>query len=515
MAEEILQRLRREAKRQVLDPFVADEFGAVVAHMHTPTSDAWEDLESYVGKPDLVASSSDEIPALVMKAARRSARWMPDFMDARILAMMQLAEYLCLCEGDLWQICTIPAKIGITKITVRDKDEALAREYSDLFEEMNLEEVLRQAWTCVEVYGNAFILEFWDGRSPRGVTILNPKHVAVEPIADMTERPIYYAPPLSTRTQLLNSQRFMRVVNASDWNEHESYSGVVEKRGFPIPSENIYHIYHDKMAHQVYAIPPLVRAQRIISTRMMLEEMIRSTIEGVKNQIIVWTLPESTSGVNVAAQVARLTSLLNAARPARVGHLVWAHGLEAKAITPASVDRLLANETWVRLTLDIFRKLGFPLRIVSGEVANVGQSNDYNVDVQIYLDRLRTPRNRMLRWVKRFAKRYSLETGRPLPGYIGLADIDLQVQMAIQNQLKTLMGFGLPSVHTAMEKAGLVPEVELSLMKQEMQDGTRDLIRPYSGFSQIAQSGDNPPRVVESPLSPGRPAGGQDGGNNS
>lgn len=496
-SEAVLAEMSEKAREEEeLD--INQKYGLLVQMDTKPESDSWEVLERFIASGMLnekAVGTPIEVAKAVVLSASKSEPDVP--MDSRTLAMYQLSEYLCLVEGDIWQVMSIPAAIGLTEIIPKHEDEGVQRVYRELFELLEMDEFLRELWMTHNAYGNAYPLEFWDGNVPVGLSSLNPKHVVVEPIIDAGRRPLYFAPPGNNREALKKNQLFMRTV-ADGFNEQGASS-----KGYKLKARDCYHIHGDKFAHQLYAIPPLVRAQRSISTRMMLEEMVRATIEGVKNQIILWTLENPGP-----KELGLLNRKLKENRAARVGHLAWRKGLEANQIIPGSVDELLGNDTWIRLTLDIMRKLGFALRIISGEVASVGQANDFEVDVQLFIDRLRVPRGRMLRWLRRYCNRFAEAQGIKEPPTLMMKDITLEVQQAIKNRLVPMMNYGLPSVETALELAGLDPKTEIPKLEKEA-DGIRKKIRPYSGFAQDVVNPDgSTKKTTESPQSPGRPSGG-------
>jgi hypothetical protein len=385
--------------------------------------------------------------------------------------------------------------VGLTDIMIQHEDDAVKSEYRDVFEFLNMEEIIRQLWLCVEVYGMAVPLEFWDKKNPLGITPLNPKNIYIEPYYDVGIRPLFFVPSKKSRENLIKNQTFLNSV-VPDWNEYS-----ISENGFALNPDNSMLIQHMKLPGQIYAIPPLVRAQRSISTRMMLEEMIRATIEGVKNQIIIWTI-ENPQPRETKALEAKLT----ANRSARVGHLVWRKGLEAKQLIPGSVDALLANDTWARLTYDVFRKMGASVRTISGEVSGVGQASDFEIDIQLFVERLRIPRRRILYWLNRWSRKYAELNGIKTAPIITMRDITLEVQMAIRNKLVPLMNFGFPSVDTILETAGFQPEIERKKMEED-DKGIRKVIKPYAGFSQTAVSKSGEKKTTTSRQSGGRPVG--------
>lgn len=468
----------------------------------TPDSEAWTELENYISGIGGFAVNGEHssMPRRVYEHAKATINAAEEdstfskLMDSRILAMMELAESLVISEGDLFQTIVAPMSVGLTDIQIRHTDSGIKKSYEQLFEHLQLQQALEEFWLGIGTYGQIYPLTFWDSRNRlEGFSQLNPKHVVIEPMTVTGTRPVYYAPSDKGVVSALSRDKMFVQSVMPGWNEH----GDVGK-GFKLKPENVMHIHELKRANEVYCIPPLARAARSISTRIMAEEMVRATLEGLKNQILLYKLENPRPG-----EAAALNSKLSSYRAVRVGHLVWGANLSIEHITPQSVDRLLAPETWMRLTLDIFRKLGIHLRAVSGEISNVGQARDFEIDVQFFVERLHSTRRKFVFWMQQLANRYALSNKKiKEPPIVTLRPIDLSVQNAIKNKVSPLLERGMISYHTAMEEAGLVPDVEFELRKKEEEEGYSEYMRALPSYSQETVS---PSRTVTNSPTPGRP----------
>lgn len=479
----------------------------------SPVSELFANFENRIASGHDAAGTTEaalmalaDSSAKTIKAAKKVSTQVSSYMDSRVLAMYTLVEYWLMMEGDLWQSIIVPMSIALTETEVRCDDEGEQRSFREFFESVDMHSFLQQMWAGVEAYGNIFPMQFWEegDKSLTGLSLPNPKYIVIQPNFGMGDRPMFLLPPtVESADKLVNDNVFMRSAGAR-FNERPQ-TGDTGGKAIQLNAKNVDHIHHFKFAHELYAVPPLVRAQMAISTNRMLEEMIRATIEGLKNQIILWRLTDPRP-----TEAARLKTILTNNRAERMMHMVWDARLDAKAILPGSVDALLANESWTRIKLDMFRKLGINVRTLSGEVSNVGQATDYDVDVQLYLARLEAPRRRIKTWLERLCKRWA--TAQKFKGTheVVMAPIEMKVKYIIENVVKPLAQFGMPSGEEILRMSGFAPKATLAQMRREAEDGTRGLFRPYASFAQDTVTRDNGGNEVqrnrvESPLSEGRP----------
>lgn len=485
-----------------------DEFGWAKRSTGTPS---WSDLlysfspprndeeEDELGLSEITASSVGEhiMAAATAEYKELHTLYSSEPIDGRILAMMRAVEWFADRRGDLWLAFTAPLDVGLPKPIIQHQDKKTKQVFEDEYERLDVSGIAEAMWLACEQYGQAYPLIL--PSKPVSVTLLNPKHVAVGRSISMGARTLTYTPPKETHEALISSKEedkkelFLDALQ-EDWNDWI----VEQNRGFPLNPELVTHVHHRKHWHRRYAIPPAARVLDDLATRLVLDEMVRATIEGLKTQWRVWVLEKPKRG-----EVDKLKSVLRASRSSRTADLAWGGSLTVETIFPESIDRLLAPEAWWRLTLSIYRGLGMFVNVVSGEdPASQGRAaSDASVNIQILLARLNYQRSRTLKWLRKLNKAIAKSHGiKELPT-VSFEPLLIEWEAKLRAVLPVL-GYGLMSAETFHTWIGLDPDKEIERLKKEMplrDDGT---IRPYTGFAQAGPSG-----TVEHPVSPGRPQG--------
>ena len=483
-----------------------DEFGWAKRR----TNASWSDLlysfgqEEKDGAGNLLSEiSASAVGEHIMSASQAEYKELHELysaepIDSRILAMMRAVEWFADRRGDLWLAFTAPLDVGLPKPIIQAQDKKEKQIFEDEYERLDVPSIAEAMWLACEQYGQAYPL-ILPGK-PVSVTLLNPKHVAVGRSIGMGARSLTYTPLKETHEALISSEEdrskemFLNALQ-EDWNDWIEK----EHRGFPLNPDLVTHVHHRKHWHRRYAIPPAARVLDDLATRLVLDEMVRSTIEGLKTQWRVWVLEREKRG-----EATRLKSLLQASRSERTADMVWGGSLkEVQTISPVSIDRLLAPEAWWRLTLSIYRGLGMFVNVVSGEdPASQGRAaSDASVNIQILLARLNYQRSRTLKWLRKLNKEIAKSHGIKEPPTVSFEPLLIEWEAKLRAVLPVL-GYGLMSAETFHNWIGLDPDKEIERLKKEMplrDDGT---IRPYTGFAQAGPSG-----TVEHPVSPGRPQG--------
>jgi len=172
------------AKRKELlakrDPEEAEGFGGVVQWNRTPKSDLYAEVEHLVGLAERGVDISNE-PA-IQKAGKRYQEVLafvdPDEMKnaeaveqfrldppqpipTGIRSAMNLAEYYCNTEGDVFQHIEAPIDITFSELEISvPDDKGLERELQDYYGplRLNMREVLYQIWLTTAIYGSAYPL---------------------------------------------------------------------------------------------------------------------------------------------------------------------------------------------------------------------------------------------------------------------------------------------------------------------------------------------------------------------
>lgn len=470
--------------------------------LYAPGSAASERLETYMAAAQAGISvpfvgSGDNIAQHILTAAQASNVGEPvdgnlTFIDNAIHAMMTLSEFYS-TEGDIWTALTVPLEIGYQDFDFVTGDPGAvyeAREY--LEDELDMHQRIAQIFLNRRVYGQAYVVEVDPAHGPTDLILPNPKHIAVQQHGIMG--PISYnyrATPAESESLVAEPPPFFYAPSAPQWNEKEP-----DMRPFRFKPNVIKAFYEFKHDHNLYAIPPLARATRALDSRRYLEDMARATIEGIRNQLWVFTVENPMSG-EVTALVNRLTSTVSA----RTGFLVWRSGLEVKQYIPGSVDELLGNETNWEFTLRVFRALGISVRFVAGENPNRKGSTDAESDIKIGLNRMMYWRGDMQRYMQSLVdRRLGLEaddTRRPM---VRFKDIELAVAERVKTLLAPLMDRGLPSPRTAYAMAGLDYDQEVAQHERDKEFRDRYL-KPYTAFAQAG------PQSLTEHADKGRPTG--------
>ncbi len=430
-------------------------------------------------------------------------------IDSRILAMMNAVSWFSDRRGDLWQIFNAPIDVGLPKPIIQHKDKSVRKKFQEAYEQLDVHTVLECEWLACEEYGQCYPLILIDknqrngpdGGLPIKITLLNPKHIAVGRAIELGTRSLSYLPPAEARQSLLadaskrDNQLFYDSL-APDWNEWTESGG-----GFRLDPRYATHIHHRKQWHRRYAIPPAARALDDLSTRLVLDEMIRSTIEGVHNQWRVWRVENPMKG-----EITRLKAALRATRAERTSDLVWKSSLQPPdVISPASIDSLLAPETWARLTLGIYRSMGMFVTVVSGEMPSMGTTStqgDVEVNVRVFLARLNYQQRRALEWLRKLNQAIATAMGDvdELP-VVSFEPLEIE-WIAKLRAIIPVLNYGMFSVETFHNWVGLDFDTEIERLKAEKKLREDGVIQPYTGFAQSGPSG-----TTQHPASPGRPLG--------
>jgi hypothetical protein len=417
------------------------------------------------------------------------------FIDPAIRAMMELAEFYSL-EGDIWNAMTVPLEVGFQDFDFTTGDEGAIRESRAYLEDdLQMHDRLAEIFLNKQVYGNCIVVEGGAGDEVTDLVIPNPKSIGIGQMGPLAPVSFAYEPTTPAEAQALMADQPSFFYQSTPALINEKITPV---NSFPLDPSRVRHFHSLKHAHNLYGIPPLARASRAIDTRRYLEEMTRATIEGLRNQLWVFTVDNPMAG-----EIPALSARLAATRSARTGYLAWRGGLKVAQYVPGSIESLLAMDAHWEFTLRVYRQLGITIRFVAGENPNRTGSSDAETDVKVGLNKMmygRAPFERYLQSLsdRRLGVSKSLErTGkRPM---VRLKDIELMIAERVKTFLAPLMDRGLPSLRTSMTLAGLNYDDEMAQHKEDQE--ARKMIVPYTAFAQAGPSG-----TVEH-TDPGRPGG--------
>lgn len=463
-------------------------------------SAAAENMEYLIGGMD---------PRQLMRAEKST-----DPMPGAILAMMRLAEFYTRTEGDVFQVIELPLDVALKPLEFQSPDKGFQRELEELYSEQNvdLHQWLYYIWLCSSIYGQAFPLEIL-GEKPEDtrVVLIPPKNVEVGRSFSLNGGLGLFPPEGNEAwTAELMQATFPAMVYqryVQDWNEQ-----IAGGTNILIPEDACFPVREKSLPFQRYAVPPLARASRALSTRRIFEEMRRATVEGIKNQLWLFLLGDAENRP-LPEEVAYLSDQVEGLYGERTGALVWTGDLRVEVIAPNAPDTLMANETYVGLTMEVFRKLGISLKVVSGErgpLGGGGDAGDIDMDLGIMLERLTFKVNQMYRWERRFRRRLAEKMGANAvkankDTVVRFGHINVEVRQQIKERLLPSFQAGPLSIRSYLQEAGFDYEVELQRKKDEK--GDRELFTPPASFAQtvVNKEGAEQKRTFQTP-SPGRPA---------
>lgn len=469
-------------------------YGSRVAFDIAPLSTKLDQFESVV----LGQLSYDRLVRLQQTA---------DHMPIEILAAMKLSEFYMRTEGDLFTTIVVPIQLALRDVQVQSDDKKVEQELAEIYEDIELRQLLLWNWLCVEQYGQSFPLEVWDGKNISGIVMLDPKYLKVGKQIGLTNTLFLTAPEGTEWSEAALEEQIHPMVYhsfGSDWNEQ-----AAQGHDIPLDNERCFALFDLKLPFQRYAIPGLSRCFRPLSTRQILEEMQRATIEGFRNQLWLFKLIGHDGTAAPPGAISHLNSLVGSMTGERTGYLVWG-GTEliVERHAPESLDVLMGNEMWLALSLHIYRQRGLNLKLVTGESPQGGRASDMEWDVQIFMERLKFQRNQILRFERHLRKSIAEARGsaawKKAKTQVHMIKPDMELQSLVERELRPLGQAGWLSTQSILEKAGYSYEVELARKKEE--EGDSHLFMPKPTFSQTTMQ--RPRTAMETPT--GRPPGAQD-----
>ncbi len=479
--------------------------------LRSPVSEAFE-------KYDLLLTGARRLEEIITYEDRKklpAAQPIP----SDIRAAMNLAEFYCKTEGDVFQHIEAPIDVSVNDIEINCPDTGLKRDLGELYSQdfLDMWEVLYQAWMCTAQYGTSFPLEVYDKaqKEPQKIILLPPRFVWVgyyvsygEHVGGMISP--YALNPLDESQKwtedLVNTTIMPMTYNSfsPQWNEQ-----IMKGAGIPLDPRFLKPIRAKAYDFNRYPQPPLSRAYRAISTRVVFEEMVRATIEGYRNQLWVFLLGTSEHPPS-PQEMAALKATLEGMAGERTGYLAWRGDLTVEQHTPKPLEQMLSNDTFQAFTMQIFRMMGANVRVVTGNPL-MGERADSSmeVDLSLWLKRLEFMRTKVLRWEQAFRSAYvrrqnsTAMTKANEKTTVRFSRSLLEVSDLIEKELRPLYSLGLLSRRTPVEKAGYNFDQELAYKKDEKKDEA--LFLPPPAFNQTTMSGNGASRDTSQSLPAGRP----------
>jgi hypothetical protein len=487
---------------------------SVSIHSRTPLTDVihnYNKLQSMaVGLNDVFASTLvDQEPK-------------PMPIPSNIRSMMALAEFYTSTIGDVFQHIEAPIDVAMTDLVIDCPDVAVKKELEELYSPQNYDmwNVLYESWLSCAIYGSAYPMEVPQANK---IVMLPPRYVWVGYYVNYgavpqatAENPSPYAMNPPDGYSVWTEELVNTTVMPMSYNTFGAYANEQILKGWGLPLDpNLLHPIRAKaMSWQRYPLPPIARAFNSISSRLILQEAIRATIEGIKNQLWVFHLGDKDYRPQ-PKEVKAFTSMLMSAAGDRTGTIVWTDPFKVEQHTPANTDSLLANDTYQTFTSNVFRDLGGNLRLETGNGLITGRADGASIqfDLSLWLKRIEWPRRNVLRWEKEFRSRLAERQNSAAwkkaneNTTVHFSKSLLEVGDLIKQELVPLYSLGSMSTQTLLERSGYNYQAELERKKAEEVDEA--LFQPRSTFSQTTVNPDTPEKKTDS-TSSGRPTGNGD-----
>jgi hypothetical protein len=350
-----------------------------------------------------------------------------------------------------------------------------------------LEDILREIYICSQVFGQAYPLEQWKDTDLVGIHLLNPTTV-------WTDREVAVGVNEGTKERLAGWGVDLPVeVHPEGENNERGYGKV-----YRVDPKKIQPYYAHKFDWEYYATPPLRPTFRTLGTRQVLDELVRATLEGFINQLWVFKLGTEKAPAP-PPEINLFRSLVASALEKRTGAIIWNYGLEVEQHGPKALDQFLANEKYMELTAKIMADRGVSLRLVSGTTMQ-REPTDYEIDVQIMIERLKVQQGKLLRWANYLLRKISQAKGWTEQPSLRFTNSQLEDQLRIRLKVLPMYESGALSAKTALTEAGFGYDEEMANKKQE----DRSLLYPPTSFVQAVVG---PAGTSERTSPPGRPDG--------
>jgi hypothetical protein len=409
-----------------------------------------------------------------------------------ILAMMRLSELFANTEGDVFQLIETPMDLSLRPLDMDCPDKAIEKDLMGIYDSefgIGIDELLSQIWLCSGIYGQAYPLEVWDEDDKiKWVTLLSPKYVhvgwsdgaAVFSLLPRSEEG-WTEEVVKSQIPPMAYKSFAPAINEQ----------IPRSAGIQIDNSVCRPVREKSLRFQRYALPPMARAFRAISTRRILEEMIRSTMEGYRNQLWLFLLGDEEHPPSVE-HLTGLRSTLESMASERTGSLTWWNApLKVDVIAPATFDSMSGMDAWGALTQHIYRQLGVHLQVVSGEGAtgSLGGS-DLSMNVRVLLERTKFKRNQLIDWEKHLriaiARKHLQCKDKQMEAVMNtrteFARNPLEIEGEVKEWLMPYYQAGVLSPQTFLDRGGFSYDAELERKKDHKPN--EELFAPPPTFSQ-------------------------------
>lgn len=461
-----------------------------VSPIPTPWADALDTYDRVVG-----GITTEELTDLTV-VLRKSADPMPRIIENE----MKRAQHFFWQEGDIAQSFYVPMELALQEIYAEspsaDMEELLNLAFGDEIG-LDLRHHLYEMWLCMAVFGTVYPVEIWDNTSgpnpiPTNIIPLHPLDVKVGQRQSRDNFTLSLPPPGGKWKEEHKTQlRPIETALQPKWSE-----GFRDHKPLQINPELCRPIRWHALPFDTYAHPPLASMFRPITTRVLVEEARRSIIEGYRQQL--WIMQVGTPEFRgTVGEVTHLRTQLDALRGQRTATLIWSGNLSAEVLTPEDLDALMNDTLWLSLTLDIMRRRGISLSVLSGESPSKGAgSGDVEVDIRMLMMRLNFDRWRLMRWTKALVRRIIMIDAKNFwqrkaaMKELGSTRLIIkptpeEAKQLIQDVLEPLVGIGVVSRTTILRAANLDWKTELRY--KQVEEPHKELFTPPVTFTQRAE----------------------------
>lgn len=429
----------------------------------------------------------------------------PDPMPSDIRVMMDLSELFFRTEGDVFQLFETPMELALRPMDIDCPDKTFEKELVDIYmgdEGIDIDYVMGQLWLISDIFGQAFPLEIWNGDDELDwILHLPPRYVNVGNSMGMRTYGLLPSDYGRWTEEMVRTQIPEMAYNAfaPGWNEQFASGNDI-----PIANNMCHPVREQSFAFSRYAIPPMARAFRAITTRRIAEEMMRATMEGYKNQLWAFLVGDAEHPPS-PHMVTALKNEIQSMAGERTGLFVWWNApLDIRTIGPATFDGMSGMDTWHALTQHIYRQLGVHMVVVSGESSISGLGGNVEVNARMMLQRAKHKRDQLLRWERglrmRIARR--MMKGKSAEKMAAetrteFARNPLEIADEVRDWLMPYYQAGALSTATFLQLGGFNYEAELANKKREQKN--RDLFSAPATFSQTTVGPDGGKQVSSSP----------------
>lgn len=406
-------------------------------------------------------------------------------IPASVLSAYRLSNYYWRTEGDVASAIESPITLSMRDLDVKCPDTAVKREIEALadVDGLDLVEKGMAMWLSMAVFGIAHPCEVWQGIDLRDVVLLPPMYTAVGSYRDQYELLPFDRGERYWQEEALKTQLPVALYDGLYKQPEENAPGG----RLLIGAEDMRSIRGLDQAWEPYPKTWLTGAFRALSTRIVYEEMRRAVYEGFRHQLWLFLLGDADHKPT-PQMMAKLMADIDGMSGKRTGSLAWWGALKVQVVTPEEPEVMKSAEWWM-LSLDIFRRLGVNMRVATGSTTPEDKGQDFEVDVDLMLEKYDYWRSGILRWMRGFLLRYGKRTKKPETWMKAVRDTDIvfsvtamALKKIIADRLKPMYTMGVMSVRTTLERADENFEVELKNKKEEMK--TRDLWIPSPTYTQ-------------------------------